>query len=177
MKNKINWDETATVFTQVQVWLTSSMGQSEGGGNGTGTGSVRVEEQAAEGDGPMWGSVVRQICTAQTAKLLVGQAFTCINTLATSSRLLFLFTQPMKMEQTVCSETSAHKIQTPANQALHRVQKKSDRFANHTNDPGWEILAQRRKRVGIWALFKAYTGEWTWISKGQGKRTTLPVQG
>jgi hypothetical protein len=28
---------------------------------------------------------------------------------------LFLFTRPKKMEQTGCSETSAHKIQTPGN--------------------------------------------------------------
>jgi hypothetical protein len=107
----------------------------------------------------------------------MGQAFNCINTLATSSQLPFFFTEPMKMEQTGCSETSAHKIQTPGNEASDRVQQKSDRFANHTNDSGWETLAQRRNRVGIWALFKAYTTEWTWIFKGQGKRTMLPVQG
>ena len=32
-----------------------------------------------------------------------------------SSRLLFLLAPPMRLEQTECSETSAHKIQTPGN--------------------------------------------------------------
>jgi hypothetical protein len=59
---------------------------------------------------------------------------------------------------TGCTETSTHKIQTPGNQALDRVLKKADKFANHMNDSGWEALAQRRKRVGICALFKANTG-------------------
>jgi hypothetical protein len=72
----------------------------------------------------------------------------------------------MKMEQ--CSETSAHKIQTPGIQALDREQKKADKCANHTNDSGWETLAQRRERVGICALFKAYTGEWVWKPIGTG---------
>ena len=39
------------------------------------------------------------------------QTFTCINTLAISSQLFFLLTPPMKMGQTQCSETLAHKIQ------------------------------------------------------------------
>jgi hypothetical protein len=43
--------------------------------------------------------------------------------------------------------------------ALDRVQKKAAKFANHTNDSGWETLAQRRKIVRICALFKANTGE------------------
>lgn len=48
--------------------------------------------------------------------------------------------------------------------ALDRVQKKADKFANHTNDSGWKTLTQRRKIVRICSLFKAYSREWTWKS-------------
>jgi len=41
--------------------------------------------------------------------------------LAISSHLSFLFTRPTKMEKTECSETSAHKIQTPGS---HPKEKK-----------------------------------------------------
>jgi len=56
--------------------------------------------------------------------------------------------------------------------ALDRVQKKTDKFANHTNDSGWETLAQRRKIARICALFKANTGEWA--SKSIGDRLKGP---
>jgi len=36
--------------------------------------------------------------------------------------VIFLVTPPMKMEQTVCSETSAYKIQTPRNHPKERIQ-------------------------------------------------------
>jgi len=36
----------------------------------------------------------------------------------------FLFTPPMKMEQTECSTTSAHKIQTPGNHPKERIQQR-----------------------------------------------------
>jgi len=39
------------------------------------------------------------------------------------------------------------------------VQKKAAKFANHTNDSVWEILAQRRRIARICAPFKAYSGE------------------
>ena len=48
--------------------------------------------------------------------------------------------------------------------ALDRVQKKAGKFANHTNDSGWETLTQRRKGARICSLFEAYIGEWTWKS-------------
>jgi len=51
--------------------------------------------------------------------------------------------------------------------ALDRVEKKADKFANHTNDLGWETLAQRRKIARICALFKAYTREHAWKSIGE----------
>jgi len=43
---------------------------------------------------------------------------------ATSTILeyFFLLTPPMKMEQTVCSETSAHTIQMPGSHAKERIQ-------------------------------------------------------
>ena len=43
--------------------------------------------------------------------------------------------------------------------ALDSVQKKANKFANHTNDSMWSNLAQRRKIDHIRAPFKAYTGE------------------
>ena len=50
--------------------------------------------------------------------------------------------------------------------AIGRVQKKVAKFANHANECVWAPLAQRRKIARICALFKAYTGERAWISKG-----------
>jgi len=47
---------------------------------------------------------------------------------------------------------------------LHHVQKKAAKFANPTNNSGWETLAQRKKVMCICTLFKAYTGEWAWKS-------------
>jgi len=38
--------------------------------------------------------------------------------------------------------------------ALDRVQKKADKFANHTNYSGWETLAHRRKIARICSLLK-----------------------
>ena len=49
------------------------------------------------------------------AQAILSQTFTFTNNLAISSQLFFLLTPPMTMEQTECSETSAHKIQTPGN--------------------------------------------------------------
>ena len=56
---------------------------------------------------------------------------------------------------------------------LDHVQKKAVKFANHTNDSLWEILAQRRKIARICVLFETYTG----YTGGQVKRTMLPEQG
>jgi len=50
--------------------------------------------------------------------------------------------------------------------ALDPMQKKADKFANYTNDSGWEILAQRRKIARICALFEANTVEWASTSIG-----------
>ena len=41
---------------------------------------------------------------------------------AVRSHLFFLFTPPMKVEQTGCSETSAHKIQAPGNHPKEGIQ-------------------------------------------------------
>jgi len=46
--------------------------------------------------------------------------------------------------------------------ALDRVQKKEDKFANQTNDFGRETLAQRRKIARIFSLFKECTGRRVW---------------
>ena len=46
----------------------------------------------------------------------------CINTLTISSQLFFLSTPSMKMEQTECSETSAHKVQRPGNHPKEEIQ-------------------------------------------------------
>jgi hypothetical protein len=59
--------------------------------------------------------------------LLLSQIFTSINTCTpTISSLLFLlFKQPMKMEQTECSEMSAQKIQRAGNHPNKRIRHKS----------------------------------------------------
>jgi hypothetical protein len=41
---------------------------------------------------------------------------------------------------------------------LDHVQKKPAKFANHTNNSGWETLAQCNKVVHICTLFKTYIG-------------------
>jgi len=50
--------------------------------------------------------------------------------------------------------------------ALDRVQNKKGKSANHTNDSGWETLAQRRKIDRICSFFKAYTRGRTWKTIG-----------
>jgi hypothetical protein len=40
-----------------------------------------------------------------------------------NKKLFFLFTRPKTMEKTDCSETSAHKIQTPGNHPKERIQQ------------------------------------------------------
>jgi hypothetical protein len=56
-------------------------------------------------------------------RLFLSQTFFCINT-PTFSNLVVLHTYlPMKMEQTECSETSAHKIQTPGNYPKESIQE------------------------------------------------------
>jgi len=50
--------------------------------------------------------------------------------------------------------------------ALNRVQKRADKFANNINEWGWETLAQRRLIARICALFKAYVGGWVWKAIG-----------
>jgi hypothetical protein len=49
---------------------------------------------------------------------------------------------------------------------LDRVQKKAVKSAHHTNSPNLETLASRRKLSGIYALFKAYSGERSWKAIG-----------
>jgi MoaA/NifB/PqqE/SkfB family radical SAM enzyme len=42
--------------------------------------------------------------------------------------------------------------------ALNRGQRRVAKFANHTNESGWETLAQRRMIARLCNLYKAYTG-------------------
>jgi len=51
--------------------------------------------------------------------------------------------------------------------ALDRVQKKSAKFAHHTNSLSWENSVLRRKLSCICALFKAYSGERAWKATGE----------
>jgi len=46
--------------------------------------------------------------------------------------------------------------------ALDWAQKKAAQFTNHTKYSDWETLAQRRTIARLYALFKAYNGEWAW---------------
>jgi hypothetical protein len=55
-------------------------------------------------------------------RLLLSQTTACINTLAILFHFVFLFTRPMKMEHTECSEMLAHKIQMPGNHPKERIQ-------------------------------------------------------
>ena len=56
--------------------------------------------------------------------------------------------------------------------ALDKVQKKAAKFAHHTNSPKWETLASHRKLSHLYALYKAYSGEWAW--KARGNRLKRP---
>jgi hypothetical protein len=55
---------------------------------------------------------------------------------------------------------------------LDRVQNMAAKFAHHTNDSKWENLTQHRKLARIYAVFKAYKGEWVW--KAIGDRLQSP---
>jgi len=50
--------------------------------------------------------------------------------------------------------------------ALHQVQQRAAKFANHTSDSVWETLGQRRKTSCICTLFKAYFGKRVWKAVG-----------
>jgi hypothetical protein len=50
---------------------------------------------------------------------------------------------------------------------LNRVQRRAAKFANHTNDSGWESSAQRRMIARIRALYKSYTGRRAWKAIGK----------
>ena len=52
------------------------------------------------------------------------------------------------------------------------VQKKSAKFAYHTNTSNWEALSQRRMIPRVCALFKAHSGERAW--KAIGDRLQWP---
>jgi len=56
--------------------------------------------------------------------------------------------------------------------ALDRVQKKTAKFAHHTNSSNWETLASRRNLSRLYALIKVYCGEWAW--KAIGDRLQQP---
>jgi len=55
-------------------------------------------------------------------RLFSSQTFSCINTPTFSNLVILHIYPPMKMEQTVCSETSAYKIQTPGNYPEESIQ-------------------------------------------------------
>jgi hypothetical protein len=92
--------------------------------------------------GPHLGSLPSTACSStRTRPLLVNpsfllaqailrRTFTCINIRTISCRLFFLHTPPMKMELTFCSETSAHKIQTPGNHPKERIQQSASSYAD-----------------------------------------------
>jgi hypothetical protein len=50
--------------------------------------------------------------------------------------------------------------------ALNRVQRRAAEFANHTNESGWETLAQRRMIAQSCTLYKVYTGRPAWKAIG-----------
>jgi len=56
--------------------------------------------------------------------------------------------------------------------ALDRVRKKAEKYANLTNDSNWEALAQRINIARICALYRAYSGEPAW--KAIGDRLQRP---
>ena len=49
---------------------------------------------------------------------------------------------------------------------LDRVQNKAAKFAHHSGGSDWESLAQRRKIAQMCALYKAYTGDRSWMAIG-----------
>ena len=65
MNKKTKWNNIARVFIQVEIWLKRSLNQSEG--EGIGRRLVWVQEQAVEGNGPMWRPVARQGYEGQMA--------------------------------------------------------------------------------------------------------------
>jgi hypothetical protein len=58
----------------------------------------------------------------------------------------------------------------------NRVQKRAAKFANHTNELGWETLAQRGMIARICALFTAYTGG-TGLESDRGYATKAMLPG
>jgi hypothetical protein len=63
-------------------------------------------------------------------RLFSSQTFSSLNTPTVSFRLFFLLTPPMKMERTVCSETSAYTFQKPGNHPKEIIQRAG--FSFHT---------------------------------------------
>ena len=57
--------------------------------------------------------------------------------------------------------------------ALNHVQKTAAKFANNTNELGWETLAQRRLIARICTLVKAHTGRRAWNVPGKTSKTML----
>ncbi|PNF41974.1 hypothetical protein B7P43_G14012 [Cryptotermes secundus] len=54
--------------------------------------------------------------------------------------------------------------------ALNRVQRRAAKFANHSDESGWETLAQRRLVARLCALYKAYTRSPSWKAIGNSLR-------
>jgi hypothetical protein len=71
---------------------------------------------------------------------------------------------------------STHRVRTAffylgegrSDKSIRPCAKKVAKFECNTNDSVGETLAQCRMIARICALFKAYTGEWTWTPTGDG---------
>jgi hypothetical protein len=53
-------------------------------------------------------------------------------------------------------------LQSGSVSALNQVQARAAKFANNTDQIGWEALSDRRLVSRLYALFKAYSGNRAW---------------
>jgi hypothetical protein len=51
---------------------------------------------------------------------------------------------------------------------LDRLQMEAAQLTDRTVDCDWENLAERMTIARLWALFKAYSGEWAWKAIRRG---------
>ena len=59
---------------------------------------------------------------------------------------------PMKMEQTVCSETSAYKLQTPGNYPKESIQQSMKVFVHMAEEKQGKAKGLQKKKNGILLL-------------------------
>jgi hypothetical protein len=95
------------------------------------------------------------------AQATLRATFTCIKTPAFSSRLCFLLTSPMKMEETECSETSGYQIQMPGKHPKERLRSYIFDYTSATGD-GFTIVFKwdefRVSCTGLWFAMRSL--EW-----------------